>query len=104
MVVTENGYGKRTTVDEYRTTHRGSKGVKTLNSTEKTGNIVAFKVVNNEEDLMIITNSGMVIRIPIAQISVMSRVTQGVRLINLKDEQKVTSVFNIPREENEGEE
>ena len=104
LVVTENGYGKRTTVDEYRTTHRGSKGVKTLNSTEKTGNIVAFKVVNNEEDLMIITNSGMVIRIPIAQISVMSRVTQGVRLINLKDEQKVTSVFNIPKEENEGEE
>ena len=103
LVVTENGYGKRTTVDEYRTTHRGSKGVKTLNSTEKTGNIVAFKVVNNEEDLMIITNSGMVIRIPITQISVMSRVTQGVRLINLKDEQKVTSVFNIPKEDEEGE-
>ncbi|MBQ6282995.1 MAG: DNA gyrase subunit A [Bacilli bacterium] len=104
LVVTENGYGKRTTIDEYRTTHRGSKGVKTLNSTEKTGNIVAFKVVNNEEDLMIITNSGMVIRIPISQISVMSRVTQGVRLINLKDEQKVTSVFNIPKEEAEEEE
>ena len=101
LVVTENGYGKRTTIDEYRTTHRGSKGVKTLNSTEKTGNIVAFKVVNNEEDLMIITNSGMVIRIPISQISVMSRVTQGVRLITLKEEQKVTSVFNIPKENEE---
>ena len=99
LVVTENGYGKRTSIDEYRITHRGSKGVKTLNSTDKTGNIVAFKVVNNEEDLMIITNSGIVIRIPISQISVMSRVTQGVRLINLKDSQKVTSVFNIPKEE-----
>ncbi len=99
LVATENGYGKRTTIDEYRTTHRGSKGVKTLNSTEKTGNIVAFKVVNDSEDLMIITNSGMVIRIPISQISVMSRVTQGVRLISLKDDQKVTSVFNIPKDE-----
>ena len=105
LVVTENGYGKRTIINEYRTTHRGSKGVKTLNSTEKTGNIVAFKVVNDDEDLMIITNSGMVIRIPISQISVMSRVTQGVRLITLKDNQKVTSVFNITREEsNENEE
>ena len=99
LVVTENGYGKRTTIDEYRTTHRGSKGVKTLNSTEKTGKIVAFKVVSDLEDLMIITDSGMVIRIPISQISLMSRVTQGVRLINLKDNQKVTSVFNIPKEE-----
>ena len=104
LVVTENGYGKRTTIDEYRTTHRGSKGVKTLNSTDKTGNIVAFKVVNDEEDLMIITNSGMVIRIPISQISVMSRVTQGVRLITLKEEQKVTSVFNIPKEDSDEEE
>ena len=105
LVVTENGYGKRTIINEYRTTHRGSKGVKTLNSTEKTGNIVAFKVVNDDEDLMIITNSGMVIRIPISQISVMSRVTQGVRLITLKDNQKVTSVFNITKEEsNENEE
>ena len=103
LVVTENGYGKRTTIDEYRTTHRGSKGVKTLNSTEKTGNIVAFKVVNDLEDLIINTDSGMVIRIPISQISVMSRVTQGVRLINLKDNQKVSSVFNIPKEENEEE-
>ena len=99
LVVTENGYGKRTTIDEYRTTHRGSKGVKTLNSTEKTGNIVAFKVVSDLEDLMIITDSGLVIRIPISQISLMSRVTQGVRLINLKDNQKVTSVFNIPKED-----
>ena len=99
LVVTENGYGKRTNIEEYRTTHRGSKGVKTLNVTEKTGNIVAFKMVSEDEDLMIITDSGMVIRIPISQISIMSRVTQGVRLILLKDDQKVTSVFNIPKEE-----
>ncbi len=101
LVVTENGYGKRTTIDEYRITHRGSKGVKTLNSTDKTGNIVAFKVVSDTEDLMIITNSGMIIRIPISQISIMSRVTQGVRLISLKYNQKVTSVFNIDKEESD---
>ncbi len=101
LVVTENGYGKRTVIDEYRVTHRGSKGVKTLNSTEKTGKIVAFKVVNDDEDLMIITNNGMIIRIPISQISIMSRVTQGVRLITLKDNQTVTSVFNVVKEDEE---
>ena len=101
LVVTDNGYGKRTVMNEYRTTHRGSKGVKALNSTDKTGNIVAFKLVTSDEDLIIITNSGMVIRIPIFQISLMSRVTQGVRLISLKDNQKVTSVFNIPHIEND---
>ena len=100
LVVTENGYGKRTTINEYRITHRGSKGVKTINSTEKTGNIISFKVVKNDQDLIIVTNIGMVIRIPIEQISVMSRVTQGVKLITLKDEQKVTSVFNIPKSDN----
>ena len=99
LVATEKSYGKRTTIDEYRITHRGSKGVKTLNTTEKTGNIVAFKIVNDQEDLMIITNSGMVIRIPISQISVMSRVTQGVRLISLKENQLLTAVFNIPKED-----
>ena len=101
LVVTDNGYGKRTVMNEYRTTHRGSKGVKALNSTDKTGNIVAFKLVTSDEDLIIITNSGMVIRIPISQISLMSRVTQGVRLISLKDNQKVTSVFNILHIEND---
>ena len=95
LVVSENGYGKRTSIEEYRKTKRGSKGVKTLNATNKTGKIVAFKLVNDEEDLMIITDFGMIIRIPIIQISKMSRVTQGVRLINLKENQKVSSVFNI---------
>lgn len=95
LVVSENGYGKRTEINEYRITKRGSKGVKTLNTTEKTGKIVAFKIVEEEEDLIIITNSGMVIRIPIEQISTMGRVTQGVRLINLKEDQLVTAVFNV---------
>ncbi len=95
LVVSENGYGKRTSIDEYRITKRGSKGVKTLNSTEKTGKIVAFKLVEDDEDLMIVTDFGMIIRIPINQISRMSRVTQGVRLINLKENQKVSSVFNV---------
>ncbi len=99
LTVTEKGYGKRTSVGEYRLTHRGSKGVKSLNITEKTGNIVAFKIVDNEQELMVITNSGMLIRIPVEQISVMSRVTQGVRLITLKGEQRVTAVFDIKKEE-----
>jgi DNA gyrase subunit A len=99
LVVTENGYGKRTEMAEYRMTHRGSKGVKTLNTTDKNGSIVAFKVVNSDQDLIIITDSGMLIRIPIDQISRMSRVTQGVRLITLKSNQKVTTVFNVNREE-----
>ena len=92
LVVTENGYGKRTTVDSYRQTHRGSKGVKALNATEKNGNLASFKVVEGNEDLMIITNSGMMIRLPIEQISQTGRVAQGVRLINLKDDQKVSTV------------
>ena len=99
LVVTEKGYGKRTKIEEYRITHRGSKGVKTLNTTEKTGNIVGFKIVNDEEDLILTTDSGMVIRLRINQISKMSRVTQGVRLISLKDNQKVSTVFNIQKEE-----
>ncbi len=99
LVVSENGYGKRTKIEEYRVTHRGSKGVKALNTTTKTGNIVAFKLVNNEEDLIIITDSGVIIRIPVNQISAMSRVTQGVRLIKLKEDQKVTAVVNIMSEE-----
>ena len=99
LVVTENGYGKRTSMDEYRTTHRGSKGVKTLNTTEKNGRIISFKIADATEDLIIITDNGMLIRIPISQISVMSRVTQGVRLITLKENQKVTTVFNVMKEE-----
>lgn len=98
LVVTENGYGKRTKISEYRMTHRGSKGVKALNITEKNGNIVSFKMVYGNEDLMIITNSGMVIRLSVSQISTTGRVAQGVRLIHLKDDQKVGTVALILEE------
>ena len=99
LVVTEKGYGKQTPIEEYRQTHRGSKGVKALNVTEKNGNIVSFKVINGDEDLMIITNSGMIIRLPIEQISTTGRVAQGVKLINLKDDQLVGTVSLINKEE-----
>jgi DNA gyrase subunit A len=101
LVVTENGYGKRTKKEEYRMTHRGSKGVKALNITEKNGNIVSFKTVNGDEDLMIITNSGIIIRLSLEQISTIGRVSQGVRLINLKEEQKVSTVATIQQSEEE---
>jgi len=99
LVVTEKGYGKRTDVNEYRMTHRGSKGVKALNVTDKNGNIVAFKLVNGDEDLMIITNSGMIIRLSVSQVSTTGRVAQGVRLINLKNDQLVSNVALIAKEE-----
>lgn len=101
LVVTEKGYGKRTNIEEYRQTHRGSKGVKALNITDKNGNIVSFKIVNQNEDLMIITNNGIIIRLPIDQISITGRVAQGVKLINLKEEQNVSTVAIITKEESE---
>lgn len=105
LIVTEKGYGKRTNVNEFRETKRGSKGVKSLNVTDKNGSIVSFKVVNGTEDIMIITDNGIIIRISIDQISIMGRVTQGVRLINLKDNQKVSTVAKIQKEnENNSEE
>ena len=99
LVVTENGYGKKTAIDQYRMTHRGSKGVKALNITEKNGNIVSFKMVNGNEDLMIITDSGIIIRLPLSQVSSTGRVAQGVKLINLKDNQKVSTIAIIEHEE-----
>ena len=92
LVVTENGYGKKTNVDEYRLTHRGSKGVKALNVTDKNGLIIGFKSVVGDEDLIITTDSGVVIRMDVSKISTLRRNTQGVRLMHLKDNQKVTSV------------
>ena len=103
LVVTEKGYGKQTNISEYRQTHRGSKGVKALNITEKNGNIVSFKIINGDEDLMIITNSGMIIRLPISQISSTGRVAQGVKLINLKDDQTVGNIVVIENIESEEE-
>ncbi len=99
LVVTENGYGKKTFIDEYRMTHRGSKGVKALNITSKNGNIVSFKTIHGDEDLMIVTNSGIIIRISSNQVSSTGRVAQGVRLINLKDEQKVSTIAILNKEE-----
>ena len=103
LVVTSNGYGKRTNIDEYRMTHRGSKGVRALNLTEKNGNIVSFKLVNGDEDLMIITDSGIIIRLAVDQVSTTGRVAQGVRLIHLKDNQKVSTVTLLEKEETEDE-
>ena len=104
LVVTEKGYGKKTDINQYRMTHRGSKGVKALNVTEKNGNIVSFKIVNGEEDLMIITDSGIIIRLPLAQVSSTGRVAQGVKLINLKDQQKVSTIAIIEHIEEDSEE
>lgn len=101
LVVTEKGYGKQTDINEYRITHRGSKGVKALNITEKNGNIVSIKTVNGDEDLMIITDNGIIIRLPLSQVSSTGRVAQGVRLINLKDNQKVSTVAIIKNDEKE---
>ena len=98
LIVTEKGYGKKTNVDQYRLTHRGSKGVKALNVTEKNGNLVSLKTVKGDEDLLIITNSGIIIRIDTQQISILNRNTQGIRLINLKDNQKVSTVALVEKE------
>ena len=103
LVVTENGYGKKTNIEEYRQTKRGSKGVKTLNITEKNGKIVSFKSTDNDSDLMIITDNGIIIRLDVGSISQMGRVTQGVKLINLKDESKVASISIVDKENNESE-
>ena len=98
LLVTKKGYGKKTLVSEYRTTKRGSKGVKALNITEKNGSIAAFKIVLEAQDVMIITDSGMVIRLPLEQISQLGRVTQGIKLINLKNNQTVSTISLIDKE------
>ena len=99
LIVTENGYGKKTNIDEYRLTHRGSKGVKALNITEKNGNMISLKTLKNDEDVLIITNNGIIIRISSEQISQLGRNTQGVRLINLKDNQKVSTISLVSKDE-----
>ncbi len=104
IIVTEKGYGKKTHISEYRKTKRGSKGVKALNITEKNGNIAAIKRFEENNDLMIITNNGIIIRIPLDQISQLGRVTQGTRLINLKDNQIVSTISLVLNESEEIEE
>ena len=104
MVVSENGYGKRTDIEDYRKTARGTKGVKTLAITEKTGRLVAIKVVTDENDLMIINKSGILIRLKVADVRVMGRATQGVRLINLaKKNDTIASVCKVISQEDEEE-
>ncbi len=100
LIVTENGYGKQTVIDEYRLTHRGSKGVKALNITDKNGSMVSLKTLAPDEqlDLMIMTDSGIIIKLPLEQVSTLKRATQGVRLMNLKDNQKVTTVALVEKE------
>jgi DNA gyrase subunit A len=99
LVVSEKGYGKRSTIDEYRITNRGGKGVKTLNITEKTGKMVAIKGVNDDIDLMIINRSGITIRVAVKDIRVTGRATQGVKLINLRNSDMIAAVAQIEKEE-----
>ncbi len=101
LVVSEKGYGKRTDIEDYRITNRGGKGVKTINVTDKTGELVAIKDVTNDEDLMIINKSGIVIRIGVDTLRVMGRATQGVRLITLKENDEIASITKVVREEEE---
>ncbi len=107
LVVTENGYGKRTKlveddgVDVYRITNRGGKGVKTLNITEKTGSLISISAVTDADDLMIINKSGLTIRMAIEDLRVMGRATQGVKLINLKGNDSIAAVAKVMKDEEE---
>ena len=101
LVVSENGYGKRSKIDDYRITNRGGKGVKTLALTEKTGNLVAIKNVSDADDLMIINRSGIAIRLGIESLRVMGRATQGVRLINLKEDDSIAAVAKVMNDDDE---
>lgn len=99
MVVSEKGYGKRSDIEEYRVTNRGGKGVKTINVTEKTGNLIAIKDVTDKNDLMIINKSGIIIRLSVADLRVIGRATQGVRLINLKETDEIAAVTKVDIDE-----
>jgi DNA gyrase subunit A len=102
LVVSENGYGKRSDIDAYRLTNRGGKGVKTISITSKTGRLIAIKNVIDEDGLMIINKSGVMIRMKVEAMRVMGRATQGVRLINLKDDDQISSVAKVEIDEEEG--
>jgi DNA gyrase subunit A len=103
LVVSEKGFGKRSSLDAYRITNRGGKGVKTINVTEKTGNLVAIKNVTDEDDLMIINKSGLTIRMAVADLRVMGRATQGVKLINIKDNDSIAAVAKVMSDDDEDE-
>ncbi len=104
LVVSENGYGKRSVIGDYRITNRGGKGVKTINITEKTGELIAIKDVTEGDDLMIINKSGITIRLAVDDLRVMGRATQGVRLINLKNDDSIAAVAKVTTSEDVGEE
>lgn len=104
LAITEKGYGKKTEISEYRLTNRGVKGVKTINITSKNGELVSLKAVNGDEDLLIITDNGQVIRIPVSDIGTYGRNTQGVRCITVADDTAVSSVVSVPKENDEDEE
>ncbi len=104
LVVSENGFGKRSLLEDYRITNRGGKGVKTLNITDKTGGLIAIKRVTDEDDLMIINRSGIAIRLHVDSLRVLGRATQGVKLINLNEGDVIAAVSRVPREEDEPEE
>ncbi|MCK4922479.1 MAG: DNA gyrase subunit A, partial [Bacteroidales bacterium] len=96
LVVSENGYGKRSSIENYRITNRGGKGVKTINITDKTGNLIGVKSVDDESDLMIITKNGTAIRLSVSKLRVMGRATQGVRLINLREGDAIAAIAKVP--------
>ena len=98
LVVSENGYGKRSNLEDYRLTNRGGKGVKTISVTEKTGNLVSIKNVTDDDDLMIINKSGIAIRMAVEDLRVMGRATQGVKLINLKGTDSIAAVAKVVKE------
>jgi DNA gyrase subunit A len=99
LVVAENGYGKRSSLDEYRITNRGGKGVKTLNITEKTGNLISINAVTDADDLMIINKSGLTIRMAVEDLRVMGRATQGVKLINIKGKDSIAAVTKVMKDD-----
>jgi len=99
LVVSENGYGKRSSLEDYRITNRGGKGVKTLNITDKTGELISINNVTDADDLMIINKSGLTIRMEVSDLRVMGRATQGVRLINIKGNDSIAAVTKVIREE-----
>jgi DNA gyrase subunit A len=99
LVVAENGYGKRSSIDEYRITNRGGKGVKTLNITEKTGKLISINSVTDADDLMIINKSGLTIRMAVEDLRVMGRATQGVKLINIKGNDSIAAVTKVMKDD-----
>ena len=101
LVVSEHGYGKRSSIEDYRITNRGGKGVKTISISKKTGDLVAIKNVSDSEDLMIINKSGIAIRLSLEELRTMGRATQGVKLINLKDNDSIAAVAKVMRDEDD---